>query len=299
MTATRRWTREELLLAFTLYSQIPFGKLHSKNPEIIHYAKQIGRTPSALAMKLVNLASLDPFITESGRSGLKGASNADRELWQEMRQDPEAFNQHCHQATAHLAGLNTTAADTDIKDFTGNERLAMVRTRIDQNLFRKNVLAVYEYRCCLTGLEEPALLIASHIRPWKDAVEHRLNPNNGLCLSNLHGEVASLFSTKHALGLLSDSGIEVLIHVGIDTVKLNGEHFTAHIKEGDKIAPGDLLVEFDREAILRAGYDLSTPVIISNSEDYAGVESVSPTPDVRAGSAFLHVTRNNKGDNHD
>ncbi|MDK1704637.1 HNH endonuclease signature motif containing protein [Serratia rubidaea] len=186
MTATRRWTREELLLAFTLYSQIPFGKLHSKNPEIIHYAKQIGRTPSALAMKLVNLASLDPFITESGRSGLKGASNADRELWQEMRQDPEAFNQHCHQATAHLAGLNTTAADTDIKDFTGNERLAMVRTRIDQNLFRKNVLAVYEYRCCLTGLEEPALLIASHIRPWKDAVEHRLNPNNGLCLSNLH-----------------------------------------------------------------------------------------------------------------
>ena len=124
-------------------------------------------------------------------------------------------------------------------------------------------------------------------------------PAEGRVVAPFHGEVASLFSTKHALGLLSDSGIEVLIHVGIDTVKLNGEHFTAHIKEGDKIAPGDLLVEFDREAILRAGYDLSTPVIISNSEDYAGVESVSPTPDVRAGAAFLHVTRNNKGDNHD
>ncbi|MBU3895042.1 PTS beta-glucoside transporter subunit IIABC [Serratia rubidaea] len=124
-------------------------------------------------------------------------------------------------------------------------------------------------------------------------------PAEGRVVAPFHGEVASLFSTKHALGLLSDSGIEVLIHVGIDTVKLNGEHFTAHIKEGDKIAPGDLLVEFDREAILRAGYDLSTPVIISNSEDYAGVESIYPTPDVHAGASFLQVKRNNKGDNHE
>ena len=76
--AAKLWTRVELLVTFTLYSQIPFGKLHSKNPDVIHFSKLIGYTSSALSMKLVNLASLDPFITESGGSGLRGASNADR-----------------------------------------------------------------------------------------------------------------------------------------------------------------------------------------------------------------------------
>ncbi|VTN55931.1 PTS system beta-glucoside-specific transporter subunit IIABC [Klebsiella pneumoniae] len=72
------------------------------------------------------------------------------------------------------------------------------------------------------------------------------------------GEVASLFQTKHAIGLQSDSGIELLIHVGIDTVKLDGVPFTAHVKEGDRVQAGDLLIEFDRQAILDAGYDLAT-----------------------------------------
>ncbi|WP_230492614.1 hypothetical protein [Martelella alba] len=80
MAVSQPWTRDPLLVAFTLYSQLPFGKLHSRNPEIIRFAALINRTPSALAMKLVNLASLDPFIIESGRTGLRGASKTDREL---------------------------------------------------------------------------------------------------------------------------------------------------------------------------------------------------------------------------
>ncbi|VEI16107.1 Uncharacterised protein [Serratia plymuthica] len=186
MAAAKLWTREELLVAFTLYSQIPFGKLHSKNPDIIHFAKLIGRTPSALAMKLVNLASLDPFITESGRSGLKGASNADRELWKEMRQDTDLFVQQCQTAIEHLEKSVKAEFDKEPKDFSGKDRLSTVKTRVDQNLFRKNVLEVYEYRCCVTGLEEPALLVASHILPWSHSIEQRLNPSNGLCLSSLH-----------------------------------------------------------------------------------------------------------------
>ncbi|HGM5574206.1 TPA: HNH endonuclease [Serratia marcescens] len=187
MAAAKLWTREELLIAFTLYSQIPFGKLHSKNPEIIHYAKLIGRTPSALAMKLVNLASLDPYIIESGRSGLKGASNADRTLWLEMSHDTEAFNQQCQLAMEHLEEETVTPGlNESPKDFSGSERISTVKTRVDQNLFRKNVLEVYEYRCCVTDLEEPALLVASHILPWSHSIEQRLNPSNGLCLSSLH-----------------------------------------------------------------------------------------------------------------
>ena len=106
-----------------------------------------------------------------------------------------------------------------------------------------------------------------------------------------YGEVASLFQTRHAIGLLSDSGIEVLIHIGIDTVKLDGLHFTAHVKPGDKIQPGDLLLEFDRQAILDAGYDLTTPVIISNGEDYAAVERVTSSHSIDSGLPFLTVSR--------
>ncbi|EMX8467652.1 HNH endonuclease [Serratia marcescens] len=186
MAATKLWTREELLIAFTLYSQIPFGKLHSRNPEIIHYAKLIGRTPSALAMKLVNLASLDPYIIESGRSGLKGASSADRELWKEMSQDMDLFNQQCQMAMEHLEKPAIPEFDEEPKDYSGRDKFSTVKTRVDQNLFRKNVLEAYEYRCCITGLEEPALLVASHILPWSHSIEQRLNPSNGLCLSSLH-----------------------------------------------------------------------------------------------------------------
>lgn len=186
MAAVNHWTREQLLVAFTLYSQIPFGRMDSKNRDIIHYAKLIGRTPSALAMKLLNLASLDPFITESGRSGLKGASNADRALWEEMKQNTEEFVQQCQLAMEQLETPITSLQDVSAPDYSGRERVSIVKARVDQQIFRKNVLGAYEYRCCLTELEEPALLIASHINPWSHDVEQRLNPSNGLCLSSLH-----------------------------------------------------------------------------------------------------------------
>lgn len=75
------WTSEQLKLAFNFYCQTPFGKLHSKNPQIMELAGLIGRTPSALAMKLVNFVSLDPSITQTGRKGLSGASALDRKIW--------------------------------------------------------------------------------------------------------------------------------------------------------------------------------------------------------------------------
>lgn len=90
-------------------------------------------------------------------------------------------------------------------------------------------------------------------------------------VSPVSGTVASLFKTNHAIGLESEEGAEVLIHVGIDTVKLDGQYFIAHIKTGDVVKQGDLLVEFDYQAIEKAGYDTTTPVIITNSEDYVDV----------------------------
>lgn len=114
-------------------------------------------------------------------------------------------------------------------------------------------------------------------------------PAVGKVIAPFPGEVASLFQTKHAIGLQSESGIELLIHVGIDTVKLDGVPFTAHVKEGDRVQAGDLLIEFDRQAILDAGYDLATPIIISNSDDYREIDTVAPSA-VEAGQPLLSVS---------
>lgn len=113
-------------------------------------------------------------------------------------------------------------------------------------------------------------------------------PQDGRVVAPFAGEVASLFATKHAIGLLSDSGVEVLIHVGIDTVKLGDGPFTAHVQVGDRVNVGDLLLEFDRAAILAAGYDLATPIIISNSDSTGGVRTVAATS-VQAGMPLLAV----------
>lgn len=189
-----RWTHEQLKLAFHLYCQLPFGKLHSRNPEIIELAGLIGRTPSAVAMKLVNFASLDPAITSTGRSGLGNASSLDREIWAEFHADWEGLAIECCRLRTALAEskgvVATPVLDMDeaasLEDFTGETRRVVTEQRIKQHFFRRAVLSSYRGRCCMSGLSEPRLLIASHIVPWSKDKANRLNPSNGLCLSSLH-----------------------------------------------------------------------------------------------------------------
>ena len=99
MSARPPWTRKQLMVALSLYCRLPFGKLDSRNPEIIRLAEVIGRTPGALAMKLVNIASLDDAITSTGRTGLTGASARDRAMWNEMQGDWDRFAEEAQQAT--------------------------------------------------------------------------------------------------------------------------------------------------------------------------------------------------------
>jgi putative restriction endonuclease len=193
------WSRGQLLIAFNLYCQMPFGKMHSKNPDIVRFAEFIGRTPSALAMKLTNIASLDPAITSSGRRGLAGASAADRAMWNEMQQDWEHFTLESQ------AAIDTLVADTRLElieplateallyseeehdyDYSAESRTSQTQIRIGQQFFRRSVISAYQGRCCITGLTESKLLVASHIIPWRTDKANRLNPRNGLCLSTLH-----------------------------------------------------------------------------------------------------------------
>lgn len=186
------WTPEQVKLAFHLYCQLPFGRLSRGNPEIIALAKLIGRTPSAVALKLTNLASLDPAITASGRKGMSNVSKLDRAIWDEFHADWEGLVLESSRIRAGLEQVSgvfieaESATEGLIEDFTGETRSQIVQQRIGQSFFRRAVLSSYRSRCCITGLAEPRLLIASHIVPWGQDKANRLNPSNGLCLSALY-----------------------------------------------------------------------------------------------------------------
>lgn len=186
-----RWTRDELKLAFHLYCELPFGKLHSRNPEIIELATLLNRTPSSVAMKLVNFASLDPAITNTGRSGLGNASQADREVWNEFHENWDRLALETEEHLQRLRGLHVSDVSADAgppapENYFGATNSATVEVRLKQQFFRRAVMASYENKCCMTGISADALLVASHIVPWNAAPNNRLNPRNGLCLSALH-----------------------------------------------------------------------------------------------------------------
>ncbi len=115
-------------------------------------------------------------------------------------------------------------------------------------------------------------------------------PSDGRVVSPVNGTVETVFDTLHAIGLKSEEGVELLIHIGLDTVKLGGKHFKAHVKSGDKVTAGTLLVEADLEKIKGEGYDVITPVIVSNSFDYGDVLAVTGK-DVKAGDDLLKVVK--------
>lgn len=96
-------------------------------------------------------------------------------------------------------------------------------------------------------------------------------PDNGKLYAPFDGVVEAVFKTKHAIGLKSDSGIEILIHIGMDTVNLEGKYFTSHVEQGQSIKAGELILEFDIDAIKKEGYDIITPIVITNSDNYLDV----------------------------
>ena len=198
MTTRLGWQREQLLVAFHLYCRMPFGKMHRGNPDVIRYAALIGRTPSALAMKLTNIASLDPAITSTGRKGLEGASTSDRAMWEEMQADWDKFALATQQTIDRIEGHPRVEPDSqnisviEAENYEGVEKLTLTKARVGQAFFRNAVLSAYDYRCCISGLAVPQLLVASHIVPWRSDSKNRLNPRNGLCLSMLHDKAFDL-----------------------------------------------------------------------------------------------------------
>ena len=115
-----------------------------------------------------------------------------------------------------------------------------------------------------------------------------IEPSEGRLYAPADAEVDNLFDTHHAIGLVTSEGVEVLLHIGINTVELAGQHFTAHVEAGQKVKKGDLLISFDMEAIKAAGYLLTTPMIVCNTEDYQSVAPVAQG-EIQAGTDLLEV----------
>lgn len=115
-----------------------------------------------------------------------------------------------------------------------------------------------------------------------------IDPADGKVVSPVNGKITTIFHTNHAIGITSDDGTEILIHIGIDTVELEGKYYTAHVENGSTIKKGDLLVEFDKEKINEAGYNTITPIIILNSNDYLDVIETTKT-EITQGEDLLTI----------
>ncbi len=113
-------------------------------------------------------------------------------------------------------------------------------------------------------------------------------PETGVIYAPFDGKVDMMFETGHAAGLVSEDGVELLIHMGIDTVNLEGKYFHPKKKSGDTVKKGEVLIEFERQAILDAGYDITTPVIVTNSDQFAKIDTIE-TEHVSAMDELIYI----------
>lgn len=178
MAERLNWTEQEVRAALSLYLITPFGRVHKGNPKIIELASRIGRTPSAVALKLSNLAAIDDTLPQKG---MANASALDRKVWAEFQVNPdfvlEAQDLTYRQPETPFDGMHLRE---------GMDRQVPSTVRVGQSYFRDMMLASYGSKCALTGVEEPKLLVASHIVGWAEEPKQRLNPRNGILLNAFH-----------------------------------------------------------------------------------------------------------------
>lgn len=181
----RNWTREELIVEFNLYCKIAFSKINYRHPLIIKLAEAINRTPSAVAWKLVNFASLDPSLTKRCIKGATNTGKLDKLIFDEFTNnwDDLAFES---ELLLRKFLKEEKISNEGVEYEIGKEVVREVKVRVNQSFFRSTILSSYDFTCCITGINIPELLVASHIIPWSKDEKNRLNPQNGICLNNLH-----------------------------------------------------------------------------------------------------------------
>lgn len=189
----KKWTRDETILALAFYYEMPYGQISSSNKYLREMAELMQRSPSSLAMKMVNLAALDEKHLKRGVTSLPHGSKLDKEVWNEFKDDYQflvlererILEKYNYSKQETLSDHETLPSIPNESQYTPTERTILVRK--GQDFFRKAVLSAYSKHCCMTGIAIPELLQACHIMPWSkcDTMNARLNPSNGLCLNYL------------------------------------------------------------------------------------------------------------------
>lgn len=180
-----KWSRDEQLLALRLYFLLPFGQLHQRNKQVISVAEAINRTPSAVAMKACNFASLDDAISQKG---LGNVSQLDRVVWESFMNDSEKISAESEAIFDKLVSSRQSISygSLDVFSKKQTESIREIRVRRVQGFFRRSVLVSYDYQCAISGLKLTELVIASHIIPWSVDVSRRADPTNGIALNALY-----------------------------------------------------------------------------------------------------------------
>ncbi|MBL7738829.1 MAG: HNH endonuclease [Chitinophagaceae bacterium] len=250
------WTRDEFVLTLNLYLKLPFGKLDARTPEVIHLASIIGRTPGSVSMRLNNFASVDPFHLKRGIAGLGGGKKQVKPYWDEFINNKDEL---LFESEKILAEKEYTIIETKFEDdlrgtehLKGENKLREVMTRVNQNVFRQIVLANYDNKCAITGIDIPHLLVASHIIPWAKNEQERLNPENGICLSPLYDRAYD----KGYIGI--NRKFEVLLSTELKKKQKNDyylKHFDSlnglKITQPKKYFPKKEFLEFHLDKIFR------------------------------------------------
>lgn len=253
----KKWTREETILAFDLYCNMPFSKVTKKNPRIIELATLIGRTPDSVVFKIGNLAHHDPKMIEKNIKGLSNTSKLDRLIVEEFFDNWEELS---YQAKVILAERqqkqvqDLVPMDDLLEIPEGAYRDAVVKQRVGQYFFRNTVLMAYAGRCCVTGLNCSDLLVASHIKPWRDsdARTERTNPSNGLCLNALHDKAFDR-------GLITiDQKYRIIISTQLKNSNMDSDtkdwfekYNGREILLPDKFLPGRDFIEYHNDVIFQ------------------------------------------------
>lgn len=180
-----KWTREETIVAFNVYCKIPFKSSSKTHPMIIKYAKLLGRSSSALNMKVGNIGRLDPDLKEQGISGLIHGAKMEEEVWNEFYGNPELLAFESEKIIAQMSNQSIEDSTAiQINDLPqGIERTAIIRQRVNQSFFRSAVMSAYNFKCCISGVNMPQLVEACHIVDWSEDPNNRINPKNGLCMN--------------------------------------------------------------------------------------------------------------------
>lgn len=197
-----KWSRDEFMLVMNLYTKLRYGQFNYRNTEVIKLAELIGKTPGAVAFKLVHLSRQDP----KHKDRVKGLANPGKNAIEMYTQFSNNWDEMLYQSEVLLAQYQNKKIEeisldpNEIKEIEkdilsgkdGKDVERMVKTRVNQSLFRKVVVNNYSNSCAICSLDIQNLLVASHILKWSENKEHRLNPTNGLCLCNIHDRAFEL-----------------------------------------------------------------------------------------------------------